>query len=175
MMPYPSLTSILLPQGGIPALSRQIAHQPLWTMSSPSAFPHEPTHTNTCWSVTLCFSQLPPPNGFVTRSPLPKPLGSPHHTPVGMVHLSGQLSLHSKDPGVKQGWESLSFQDTEHLQSRELKKSSRTLCSTSKNIVFAVAELLLLKNYFLNTSHALDILEGKKPCLILLKSVWWML
>lgn len=71
--------------------------------------------------------------------------------PAGMVLLSGQLCLCYKDPGTpsKRGVEKLGFSEAEHLQSFGLKENVSAPHATSKNIVLAIAEFLLLRNYFL--------------------------
>ena len=55
--------------------------------------------------------------------------------------------------------EKLGFpENRQHLPSFGFKESF-SLCATSKNMVFAIPRFLLLRNYFLNTSQALDVLE----------------
>ena len=59
----------------------------------------------------------------------------------------------------------MGFQKIDSI-SHHLGSKSFSLRATSKNMVFAIPRFLLLRNYFLNTSQALDVLEENSGVLL---------
>lgn len=141
-------------------------------------------------SVCLLFHIRPPwcykpftgdPRSFLALSssdpclPLASPLlqspGTAHHTPEERVLLSGQPCLCYRDPGIpsklsrgRKAGDSRKQSIPHHYL---LKPSFCTPRATS-SMTSAMAGFLL-RNYFLSTSHALDVLGRGKSAILFLR------